>query len=50
MEKKKREDLTLDYESDFTHAQKLNRGKKSRVGLSAQNLAARLLAIVLMGM
>ncbi len=50
MEKKKREDLTLDYESDFTHAQKLNRGKKSRAGLSAQNLAARLLAIVLMGM
>ncbi len=47
MEKKKRDDLTLDYESDFTYAQKLNRGKKSRVGLSAQNLAARVLAIVL---
>lgn len=47
MKKKKRDDLTLDYESDFTYAQKLNRGKKSRVGLSAQNLAARLLAIVL---
>lgn len=47
MEKKKRDDLTLDYESDFNYAQKLNRGKKSRVGLSAQNLAARLLAIVL---
>ncbi len=50
MEKKKRDDLTLDYESDFTYAQKLNRGKKSRVGISAQNLAARVLAIILMVM
>lgn len=48
MKKKKRDDRTFDYESNFTYAQKLNRGKKSRVGLSAQNLAARLLAIVLM--
>jgi len=48
MEKKKRDDLTLGYESDFTYAQKLNRGKKSRVGISAQNFAARLLAIILM--
>lgn len=50
MKKEKRDDRTFDYESNFTYAQKLNRGKKSRVGLSAQNLAARLLAIVLMVM
>ena len=50
MKKKKKDNLTFDYESNFTYAQKLNRGKKSRVGLSAQNLAARLLAIVLMVM
>lgn len=48
MKKEKRDDRTFDYESNFTYAQKLNRGKKSRMGLSAQNLAARLLAIILM--
>lgn len=50
MKKKKKDNLTLDYESDFTYAQKLNRGKRSRAGISAQNLAARLLAIILMVM
>lgn len=49
MKKKKKDNLTLDYESDFTYAQKLNRGKRSRAGISAQNLAARLLAIILYG-
>lgn len=50
MKKKKKDNLTLDYESDFTYAQKLNRGKRSRAGISVQNLAARLLAIILMVM
>ena len=50
MKKKKKDNLTLDYESDCTYAQKLNRGKRSRAGISVQNFAARLLAIMLMVM
>lgn len=48
MKKEKRDDRTFDYESNFTYAQKLNRGKRSRTGISMQNFAARLLAITLM--
>ena len=48
MKKEKRDDRTFDYESNFTYAQKLNRGKRLRTGISMQNFAARLLAIILM--
>ena len=48
MKKEKRDDRTFDYESNFTYAQKLNRGKRSHTGISMQNFAARLLAIILM--
>lgn len=47
MKREKRHDCTFDYKSGLTYAQKLNRGKRSRVLLFIQDIIARLLAIVL---
>lgn len=47
MKKEKRDDCTFDYKSGLTYAQKLNRGKRSRILLFIQDAVARLLAIAL---